>query len=372
MRRVIAAIFVMFGTAAWGQTTTPASSQTDDGLMQPTLITLHLKNADISEVLAAVSQQAKVRVDFRNGFVPSDLPPVTLDVERQPFWLVLKEICRQTKVGPTANADASDSEILAVQVGSNFAELPAVTSGCIHIAAVGASRSHSMTYGQQQNATTNFSLQLAVFVDPKLRVMSGSEEFHIAQIVDENGNTIAAEKRMTMRLSSGVLYRRNLQIPLRYDRKIGRKIACLSGTIELMAETKTQRWEMVDPLKIKDAVKSVPTGKITIRQFAKIAEGRYEMRVNGEREPNSVGSLWTINDNAAVRRSLQILDANGHSFAHSGGSGSYGNNTFDGRIAFSAAGGDNPIGEPAKLVWELPLECKLLSVPVEFRNLELP
>src|SRR4051812_41538551 len=85
-RHVIAA-----GRAATSSATRPAT------LPAPTLITLHMHNAKPKAIAAELGKQAGVEMRVADP----NHPPVDVDIERQPFWLALRQICSLLGAGPT-------------------------------------------------------------------------------------------------------------------------------------------------------------------------------------------------------------------------------------------------------------------------------
>ncbi len=70
------------------------------GDLRGPLVSLHLRHSSIQEVLAKVCEQAGVTPHYRT------LPPrllTTCNIQRQPFWRVLKRLSHLTGIGPTSN-----------------------------------------------------------------------------------------------------------------------------------------------------------------------------------------------------------------------------------------------------------------------------
>jgi len=59
-----------------------------------------MADADPQEVFAELSKQAKVRIAFDNQNWPNGMPKISIDVDRQPFWLVMKALAEKNGVGP--------------------------------------------------------------------------------------------------------------------------------------------------------------------------------------------------------------------------------------------------------------------------------
>src|SRR5688572_15923675 len=63
--------------------------------VSPTLITLHHKDASPEVVVRDIARQAKVDINTFDVDILRRARRVTLDVDKQPFWLVLRQFCEQ-------------------------------------------------------------------------------------------------------------------------------------------------------------------------------------------------------------------------------------------------------------------------------------
>src|SRR5215211_1041548 len=69
----------------------------------PTRITLHLKDAVPQAVVAELSKQAGVSIRLPVwGGDETRNKPLAIDVENQPFWTALSEVCAKLRVQPPA------------------------------------------------------------------------------------------------------------------------------------------------------------------------------------------------------------------------------------------------------------------------------
>ena len=339
----------------------------------PTQITLHVKDADLRKVFEDISKQAKVRIGFENQPWPQGLPTVSINVDRQPFWLVMKEICDKTGIGPYPYYSQNRDTISLMQ-GTNFGRYPGVMNKCFYITPIGCQRNHSIDFANPQGASIHFSLQIAIYVDPKLRTLR-SYQMAVDSIVDENGNSLYNGPRGTENASywNGGSFRRDMSVQLSYQPNQGKKIARLKGSTRFVVITKIERWELSDILTARNITKDVPFGKCIVKQVTKKSDQNYEIQVALENPPAMAAQAEVAGEHSTVQQSIRLEDANGRSWYSQGGSGSSSNARRDFTFTYyrQSSGRDGP-GIPAKLVWEIPIETKDVSVPIDFRDLPLP
>src|SRR6185503_8832094 len=69
------------------------------------LITLHMKNAKPAEVFAEISRQAsaELRASPVNLWESKSWPAMDIDIDRQPFWQAIGEVCNKFGVAPQNN-----------------------------------------------------------------------------------------------------------------------------------------------------------------------------------------------------------------------------------------------------------------------------
>jgi hypothetical protein len=338
----------------------------------PTRITLHVKDASVMDVLAEISKQAKVRIDFSPNQPPNPPTKVSIDADRVSFWLVMKEICQKTGIGPSPNSYGISDQI-PVTPGSTFAATPGEVNGCFYITPTRASRSHSIDYSNPQNASTYFSLQLSIYIDPKLKVVRSSYQLAIDEIVDEKGNSLSGPQAMNGSYSSGPSFKRDMQVPLTWTPQAGNKIARLKGSAEFVVLTKSDVWEIPNPLTAGSVTHDLPFGKCVIKGVSKLPDDQYQVQVAIENSAGLSPQALAIADFSAVQQSLRLVDANGHAWQQGGGSGGGGATSRSYQFNYMRNnGGNQAVGDPVKLIWEIPMEMKDLVLPVELRDLRLP
>ena len=69
---------------------------------------------------------------------------------------------------------------------------------------------------------------------------------------------------------------------------------------------------------------------------------------------------------------MRLVDAEGHAYTMGGITTGGNDQKMEYRYNFNRFGGEARIGQPAKLIWDIPIETKEVAVPIEFRDLPIP
>ncbi|HVF09295.1 MAG TPA: hypothetical protein VNA16_00740, partial [Abditibacteriaceae bacterium] len=321
-----------------------------------------------------------------------DKPPVTIDIDQQPFWVALQALSPHFGLYQMGRADKSMLTLRA-KTGDENAENrdnmagPSVVSGpCLVIAQrIDRSQTISLRLNRPQPAqkSERMNVEFTVFVDPKLRVRRNASKLKLEQATDEQGNSLLPPGMMGRFNDVGSYFGAfQAASPLNLSAQLtpgpGTRITKLKGTLRLSVETKKEVWEVPDILQARDIAKTItkPGGNERyLVQEVKQRGQNYEVHVivsRAGRDDRDERGEGRINHN--IFSSLRLVDAQGRELQPSGSSTRGGNNELTGNISFTRPQGGNAgdVGEPVKLVWDIPTESKAIEVPFEFTDLPLP
>jgi len=339
----------------------------------PTLITLHLKDAPLAAILAEVSRQAKAEIVL---WPPLNNQPdqtkLTIDVDRQPFWTVMKEICTQAKCSPWPMGQGR--EITLQRNMDGFGKAPFCQYQCFFVSVESATRSHTVDYANPQRVQNNFAVQMKVLADPKLRVLQGPGSLKLEEAVDDNANSLIPPGSPYEGYSNQGHWIWTMGTPLQYQPNLGKKISVLRAKARFVVLEKSETWEIADVLNAKNQEKKIGAEtKYTFKGLSKVGENQYQAQIVIVNTGKAVQGRNLHNDAGMVQRNLRLVDAQGRSFTNSGygGGGGFAQLTYSYTFYANDGRGQNP-GEPVKLIWEIPLETKEIIVPIEFKDLPLP
>jgi hypothetical protein len=158
----------------------------------------------------------------------------------------------------------------------------------------------------------------------------------------------------------------------------GKKIALLKGAMHFMVPMKLETLEVDDVLSAEKLSRTIAGRRITITKARKM-QGGYEVQVTLFREGLD-DAEWQQMSNP--RDYVRLVDENGHLLNFTG----VGENEAGDKQATLALQFENLRGGPIanadlargagakrlKLVWDIPLEAKEISIPFEFKDLALP
>jgi hypothetical protein len=343
----------------------------DNAAVGPTYVNLHFDNAPPQVVFAELARQCGKPLEPNRPdlFTRRPLANISVSYDHKPFWDAMLELSAKTGIQPSLN---NDRWILA---SGKFAEADGVrfVSGPFLVVANSIQRSRAIGLGTGKQSDGDFSIRLTVLAEPKLRVLGAANQARLEQATDEHGNSLiapaGAERAALADVSTG---RWNVAIPLRIPDKPGTRIVRLKGSIEVLLQSKFQTVEFED----------LPNARNVTRQAGGIQVVLTEMRARGERYELSISLLADKSaqvDRNQVRQSLasalQVLDAQGNAFSFSRVSTSGRDDRMDLVVSFrkppnleNAAN----VGEPTRMVWNLPAAARQTAVPFEFNDLPIP
>src|SRR3954462_7980478 len=141
---------------------------------RPASISLHLKDAAAKSAFEELSRQAGAALPV----VPPDLmdkqtlPPLTLDLDRQPFWVALETLSRKVGLEPILSPDDPYPRFqLGLGAGGVWDE-PHVASGPLVLFATNVERTNSVELRKKDHRfDRTLTVNLTVFAEPGLRVL---------------------------------------------------------------------------------------------------------------------------------------------------------------------------------------------------------
>ncbi len=344
----------------------------------PTLVTLHLKDAPSQIAITELARQAKIPIALWPGSMNNRADKVTIDVERQPFWLVLLQICDQTQLSIETNYRRGQITLMQRGAKAGSSGAPRIMDGPFLVTLNSAHRSHQLDYARPDEVQNTFNLQLAVYVDPKARVLHGPTQLNVNAIQDDKGNSLLLPGANSDHLSGGNFNQTwlwNLSVPIKYLPDGGRRIGMLRGSAKFRVVRKMDVWEIKDPLKAQNLERPIPNGK-AILVGVQEQGNNYIVNVVIEQQKRlfnlNPGRSNSMYDYSSLSRSIKLLDANDKAWDSGGGGGGGGPDRLSYNFHFYSSNPQERPGRPAKVIWELPTEIKEIEIPVEFKDFPVP
>ncbi|HEY0076149.1 MAG TPA: hypothetical protein VGB77_18755 [Abditibacteriaceae bacterium] len=352
----------------------------------PTRVTLHLKDATAQAVVDAFSQQSGVPLRMLFFEEAAPLPKYTIDIENQPFWTALNEVCRKLQLAPQLAGDRNIQDLLPGNPDETLGVLLPVHP-LVALTARELRHEHNFSLKgtaeniQSVNDTHTLYFNGWVLLDPKVRVApSTTPVVTISEAVDDKGNVLKDNQSGASFVQSPVLW--DLQINLQGRADAGQKLTRLKGNIKTFIVTKREVWEVpnlgdvVGPV-----VKTIKSeqGNETYKLLDLAQEGKvYEITMSVQRPPQAAPAAPLDEDfntqqlriaRQDIGSMARLLDAKGRDIPY-----------LDSRVEGEniilqfgpQAEGENAPGIPVKMVLDIPVEFRELDIPFEYKNLPLP
>lgn len=337
----------------------------------PTKVTLHIKDGQPAQAFAEIGKQAKVLfITNPPDLFQAQLPPVSIDLDAQPFWEAMRQTCTRTGLYPVL---LDKQKIVLSKSGRGWMDGVSLVHGQFLIVAVQGARSTSVRFAAPDQQQHELLLQLAVIPEPGLRVLRGSKHPKFDEILDEHNKPLAITMSGADQPVAGGPFGWNLEARFKYGTNANR-LARMKGSARYVVQTKAETWEVADVLSAKGATKMVDKRQYRVDELKKLdtKDGEvYALRVavavpGGRLDPEAVSTIHPAN--------LEVLDAQGHPMVFK--AWSHARERQAGEFVFqfirAPEGGKPAAGEPAKLLWAIPTATEEVTVPFDFKELPLP
>ena len=377
----------------------------------PTFVTLKLADAPPAEAFEELARQAGAKLDApsRALLLRDDIPRVTIDAQRQPFWVVMRQLCTSCKVRP----DRSGGRTLTLTADDgSWGRRPFVTSGPFIVTAnelyvtrgvrLGAAEAEGAKAQPQQppppgpnpapaeliermrllrvqegneGVRDHGQLQVSALFEPKLHGMSWSLGA-VLEASDDAGRSLllprGAEprRRSTYGSARAGEWEATVWLNVPPEHRPGARLAKVKFLSTFTVRTGVETFEVPDILSAKNVERTVGPSRVVVKGLTKLSDDQYELSTASY--PVGDVTAWRSVDAGQAGRGPRLLDAEGRDFMRGGGSSSMSATEQSSQIRFTTAGAPGNPRQPAKVVWELPSGVQQFKVPVEFVDLPLP
>lgn len=339
-------------------------------LLGPSYITLHVKGAAPKEVFAELSRQcfATLATMPENLWDEDRFPKLTLDIDRKPFWEVMPRICEQLGV----DLRPYNNGVRIMRTGGMQIQGIAKVDGPFLIVANQINYSRTRNFGRGGAEQTQFGMNLSVFPEPKIIVLRSSGSVKLDEAIDDHGRSLVPSSVGPRTFWGGSYYGGlSLYAPLQYPQKDpGTKIVRFKGSTSVLIQTKMQRMEIPDVMNLRETTRMISGAQVDFKEMKRNGD-TYELHLRVG-QANLGGPEWQQLMEGLQTR-MQVVDAAGNPLDHRGMSSSGGNDGIDMTIHLGRSTGPDGrmTGEPARIVWDVPIETRELTIPIEFTDLPL-
>ncbi|MGA2498855.1 MAG: hypothetical protein ABSH20_14020, partial [Tepidisphaeraceae bacterium] len=346
----------------------------------------------------------------RTGRQPN-LPPVSLALEKQPFWAALREVCDKADL-TLWNTGMPDNKLTLMPVrgfgtgmGGNIMAYPASIHGAFMTVVAQLQRINTADLASPPKVSRNLIMNLSIYVEPKVKIVKWFSLPDMAEAVDEKGNSLLAPpvpagqappvQRAAWNYTRAIGW---MAVPLVYPPGAGEKIASLRGKIRAVVQIKGEKVEIPEVTKAENVEKTVGGRRMLLKGVKRLNEWQYQATVVFYRDKMDPRQFQDTLSNPGMR----LVDADGQEFISAGGQ--WGGGVWingPGGMVGQPGGAPNPapaklaaeqaeteatltfyrqapmgqagaLAEPLKLVWDVVIESREIAIPFEFKDLPLP
>jgi hypothetical protein len=302
--------------------------------------------------------------------------PVSIDVERQPFWPVVQLLSSRLKInlGISPDPNFADSERgYAIGIAGDSIQGPGEMCGPFFVVITSTGRSIQLSGDRTPASGQRVIVEFLVLIDPKLPAR-GQPNGQQLELITDLGGPLQIQKladywATDLKQPWPLCWRFKAVAELAESPV--RSISTLRGQLTgILATLASQRWEINDVLNAKEAIQNVGGATFSFRGMTKISDfAPYRLILSsyGRGETRDFG--WPSRSDYDRLAGLKLLDAQGRRFVPQSWHDENGKYT----LAFEPNRGAAPTaGDPAKLLWDLPTEVAEIQIPFEFKGLPLP
>jgi hypothetical protein len=345
-------------------------------VLTATSITMKVQAAPAMTALAELSKQSGYEIRPYDARQTARGPSVSVEAVAQPFWAVLREICAKGNLNLYNNGGDTDRRIQIAPSnwgGQGMMKASASIKGPFMCTLSNLERINNVDMSKPGEVSRSISVQMNVFVEPKVHATQVSYQPVVDEAVDENGNSMVPEHRgdehSSMQSGRGISWYASLTLPYPKSNP-GHRIAKLSGHIGATLQLQSEPMEIDDPLNAAETTKSIGGRHFTFKSLKKEGD-RYMLEIVFYRDGRDQQEFsQAFNESPSIK----LTDAKGRAyrFYNSGGNGD--GETITRRFTLqkrSRDAADAP-GEPVKLVIEVPTATQNVPIPFELIDLPMP
>jgi hypothetical protein len=338
----------------------------------PSLVTVRFDKTPTKQAIEQIFAQAgRAPVCNPPNLLDEETGTVTLDAARRPFWEVMGDVARQTGLELRPNGEG----LRLMRTGGKRSVPPAV-SGAFVLLPESARRYTAIQFRNGGAAGGNFAVQIQVLGEPKLPPTSAGGRrvspaaVRVDECLDDAGRPLVDPG------PGGTVYPNGggwtMSVNLRDGPQRPKSIRVLRGQVTVPIEVRSETVEFEQVAQARNVRREAGGAVLVVEKLetedAAKAVTLHLQLLRGTAEP----SVWQQMSGAMFAQ-LTLLDAEGKKFVPAGSSSGFDGAKLDVTISFRRAGANNqPMGEPAKLVWKVPTEVRDVAVPFEFHDLPLP
>ena len=392
---------VLLSTSVFGQPArTPAAPTTQQATIKPTafapddplvtpelakavepkLVSLKVQNVPAVAAFTELAKQSgyEIRPGYDGMFTQRQRGHnlnVTLDIQNQPFWVVVREIGSR---GSINLYDSGGNEDRVIQIapgnygGDGALRAAASIRGPFLVVVGNLQRINTVNMAKPAEVDRKIAVQIRTYIEPKIVTSQVSYEPMIEEAVDDNGNSmnIPPREHDNMQSGRGVSWYGHFQLPYPTTNP-GKRIAKIKGNIPATIQLASEPMEIADPLKASETTKTLGKRTVTFKSLSKNGEN-YNLALVFYRDQSADNDAYNRMWNETIP--MKLTDANNRAYRYYNGGGNGSGDSITRNFTFqpNSSTRANKPGEPTKLTIEVPTGTMEIAIPFELVNLPMP
>jgi hypothetical protein len=331
--------------------------------IEPTLITLNLRDADAKTAFDQVAWQQGAALPCEpRGLLNSLDASVTANFVRRPYWDVILELCRQTGLRLRCN----EAGVTLVRATASAARRETFAVNGLFL--VTPSRLRSV-------GEVGPGLRISIYAEPRACVLRSDAPLTVSEAVDRRGRSLISESALNAggaSLSNGYCWSAGLS-PMALPDSV---LSDFRGTAQLILAESMQTFEapgasteksLTDPMPIQFSAGSVSMSILRIVESG----GEYLMDMRLATDPAEVdwaGLMFSLDAGG-----LRAFDIDGRELqlVHVQHDGAAPADNIRVRWQSRISAATRPTSEPFKLIWRFPAKTVHVTVPFELKDVKL-
>jgi len=346
----------------------------------PTLIALHLKDATPQDAFAELSRQCGLPIvpQSENLWRRVNQLSITLDLTDEPFWAAMRRVC--TNFGVRAiftGGDEEPAKITLIRDTAGEMSSPAAFNGSFMMLATRLSRRSAFEGGDEGDdkkpaarPEVSLTAEVTFFADPKWRIIEHPEKASIESALDDQGQALPRIDPMRMQVFKPENPIWLMRTDIKHVPAGCRKLSRVKGNFRIVLLEQSDPIEVPNILAIHNALRKVGGRTVQIKEAVKDGEG-FKLRLTIFRNGLSTQEWRQQRESQCIA----LLDEKSHPLTRGGFNADENGDQVDYELNFfktdPTGQATNGTGDPAKLVMQLPLEPREVTVPFEFKELPI-
>jgi len=347
----------------------------------PTRVSLHLKDATPQVAYAELSRQCGLPIVPRGESLwrRVNQATITLDLTDEPFWAAMRRV--SINFGLCAIFTGGDEEPAKITlIGDSGEEMssPAAFNGSFMVLATKLARRSAFDAayeGDDKKPAGNSEVALTVwmsfFADPKWRIVAHPEQTTaIDSACDDQGKPLPRIEPMRMEVFKPDNPIWLMRTDIKHVPANCTKLKNVKGNFRIVLLEQSEPIEFPSIMTVHNALRKIGERTVQIKEAVKEGEG-YKVRLTIFRNGLSTQDWRQQRESQGV----QLLDEKGRSLTHGGFNAEENGDQVDYEFNFfkvdPTGQAVNNAGDPSKLIVQLPLEPREVTVPFEFKELAI-